>query len=532
LAGSGIGLFVVAGVVLLLACGNLANLLLVRGLERAPELAIREALGGDRGRVARPLLIEALLLAALGGAFALVAAFWLQELLSTVRLPPANQTLDVRFDARTVMFSVLASLGTGCLFGMLPARRSTADVASALRAAGRGGSRGGASLLRSVLVGAQVALSVMLVTTTAMLARSFVNAERVDPGVDAARIAVIGTDLLQAGVSAAEADLVAAQILERAGTLPGVESAALTTRLPLSPGFSSSTIVEGYELGRAANALEIQVASVSQNYFATMGIRVLEGRDFAATDDRSAPSVVVVNETAARMFFGGDALGGRVRPQDDADGWREVIAVVADSKVADLQEPPTPFMYVAAQQTGAQAFSIVVRTDGGPATLLATLPRVLNDVRPGLPVTRLAAFEAHLADALTAARVTALLMGAFASLALLLATLGIYAAVSFSAEKRAREIGLRVALGATAAQLIRMVVAGSLRLAGLGVAVGLGLAVLAGQGMRTLLFGVAPFDAVSFALAAALLLGTTALAAFVPARRASLSSPSDVLRNS
>jgi ABC-type antimicrobial peptide transport system permease subunit len=189
-------------------------------------------------------------------------------------------------------------------------------------------------------------------------------------------------------------------------------------------------------------------------------------------------------------------------------------------------------MYVAAKQSGAGAFSLVVRTGGDPAALLPTLPRAFGDVRPGLPVTRLDAFEAQIADALAAARITAWLMGAFAGLALLLATLGIYAAVSFSVERRTHEIGLRAALGATASQLVGMVIGGSLRTAGIGVAAGLGLAVLAAQGMRSILFGVAPFDALSFTVAALLLLGATALAALIPARRASLTSPSDVLRNS
>jgi putative ABC transport system permease protein len=511
LTGSGIGLFVVAGVVLLLACGNLANLLLVRGFARTPELAIREALGGDRSRVGRPLLLEALLLSALGGALGLVAASWLQGILSTVPLPPANSTIDIRFDYRMVLFSVLAALGTGCLFGLLPARRSAAtNVATALREAGRTQSSGGSSALRGTLVAAQIALSVVLVAATALLGRSFVNAERVDPGVDAERIAVIGTNLLQAGVTQSEAPVVASQILERVGALPGVESAALTIRLPLAAGPTSSTIVEGYELPRGTSAIEMPIASVSNDYFATMGIRLLAGRTFSAVDQRESPFVVVISETAARVFFGGDAVGRRVRPQDDADAWREVIGVVSDVKVAELQEPPTPLMYLSTQQTGTGAFSVVVRTQGDPAALLGVLPSALRSVRASLPVTRIDVFETYVAGALQAARTTALLMGAFAGLALLLAGLGVYAAVAFSVERRTQEIGIRVALGATAPQLLRMVVGNWLKIAFIGVAVGLLLAIGA---------------------AALLLTGAAALAAFVPARQAIRASPSDVLRS-
>ena len=230
LMGGGIGLFVVAGVVLLLACSNLANLLLVRGLARAPELAIREALGGDRSRIGRPLLIEALLLSGLGGAAGLAGAAWLQGVLSGISMPPYNAMLDLRFDYRMVVFSVLAALATGFLFGLLPSRRSAkTGVGAALRDAGRTQSGGrGTSLMRGVLVAVQVALSVVLVAATALLARSLVNAERVDPGVDAERIAVIGTNLLQGGVAQEDTGVVAAQILERIGALPGVESVALT----------------------------------------------------------------------------------------------------------------------------------------------------------------------------------------------------------------------------------------------------------------------------------------------------------------
>jgi putative ABC transport system permease protein len=478
------------------------------------------------------LLLEALLLSALGGALGLAAAIGLQGVLSSVPLPPANGTIDVRFDYRTVLFSVLAALGTGCLFGLLPSWRSAAtNVATALRDAGRTQSSGRSSALRSTLVAAQVALSVVLVVATALLARSFVNAERVDPGVDAERVAVIGTNLLQAGVTPQEAPVVATQILERIRALPGVERVALTTRLPLSPGQTSSTIVEGYELPRSTTAIEMPVAGVSSDYFATMGIPLLAGRIFSAVDQRESAPVVIVNETAARIFFGGDAVGRRVRPQDDTDAWREVVGVVADVKVADLQEPPTPLMYLSTDQTGAGTFSVVVRTSGQPAALLSALPSALRDVRAALPVIRIEAFETHVAAALAAARTSALLMGAFAGLALLLAGLGVYAAVSFSVERRTQEIGIRVALGATAPQLIRMVVGGSLKIALIGVVVGLVLAIAAAQGLQAILFGVAPLDTVSFGAAALLLTGAAALAAFVPARHAIRANQSDVLRS-
>jgi putative ABC transport system permease protein len=419
------------------------------------------------------------------------------------------------------------------LFGLLPSRRATrAGVAAALRDAGRTQSAGrGASLLRGTLVAVQVALSAVLVVATALLARSFVNTGRVDPGVDADRIAVIGTipalAVAQDGLIA-----IADQILERMRALPGVESAALTTRLPLTAGGgTTSTIVEGYEPPTGTNAVEMPLTIVSRGYFATMGIPLLAGRTFSDADRTTSAPVVLVNETAARAFFGGNAVGRRVRAQAVPDSWKEVVGVVADTKIADLQEQPTPMMYYANEQIGAGAFSVVVRTGGDPAALLGTLPRALREVRESLPVTRLEPFAAQVAGALTAARTSTLLMGAFAALALLLAGLGIYAAVSFAVERRSHEIGIRVALGATAARLIRMVVGESLAVAGLGIAAGLGLAVLAALGMRGILFGVAPMDAVSFVAAAVVLATAAGLAAFVPARRAAAANPSDVLRD-
>jgi predicted permease len=533
LVGSGMGLFVVAGVVLLLACGNLGNLLLVRGLTRAPELAIREALGGDRSRVGRPLLLEALLLSLVGGALGLVFANWLQIAISSVPLPPANQSLDMRFDYRIVSFSVVAALATGCLFGLLPSRRSAStNIAGVLRDAGRAHSSASTSLLRNVLVAAQVALSVVLVAASVLLARSLVNAERVDPGVDAERIAILGTNLLQGGVPQQETSAVAAQIRERIRAVPGVESEALTIRLPLTSGFSSSTIVEGYELPRGANAIEMPFTAVSSGYFSTMGISLLAGRDFAATDRRDSAPVIIVSETTARVFFGGDAVGKRVRPQDDPDAWREVIGVVADVKVQDLQEPPTPLMYFSTEQTNPGGFSVIVRTAGDPAALLGALQSALREVRGSLPITRSEPFETHVVRALEAARTSALLAAACAALALVLASLGIYAAISFSVERRTQEIGIRTALGASTAQLVRTVVGSSMRVACIGVGIGLVLAVLAAQGMRAILFGVGPLDITSLAAAALLLIGAAGLAAFVPALRASRANPLEVLRNS
>ncbi|MFW6079291.1 MAG: ADOP family duplicated permease, partial [Gemmatimonadota bacterium] len=507
LLAAGAGILVVAGLVLLLACGNLANLLLVRGIARAPELAVRKAMGAGRGRIARLLLLEALLISGLGGLAGLAVAWWAVGMVPALPLPIPGGGLDVGIDHRVVAFGLLLALATGLLFGLLPALRTAGtDVTEALRDEGRGRSAGrGAALLRGGLVVAQVAVSVVLVVGAGLLTRSLIRAQQVDPGVDAGRIAVLGTDLRQGGVADGEAPVVARELLERVEALPGVERSALTTRLPVDAGPTTTQVVEGYDPAAGTGSVELPFATVSQGYFETMGIGLRAGRTFAVDDGPETPSVVVVNEAAARRFWGGDAVGRRIRPQGADDAWARVVGVVEDVKVNDLRESPTPMIYNSAEQTVVSAFDLVARTRGGPAALTASLRTALHEVRPSLPVTRLGTLEAHLGDALAVPRTAATFMGGFSLLALLLAGLGVYAVVSFTVERRTHELGIRVALGASRSRLVRTVVGESVAVAALGVAVGLVLAAVATRGIEGMLFDVAALDGVTFAGAAALL---------------------------
>ncbi|MBN1239271.1 MAG: ABC transporter permease [Gammaproteobacteria bacterium] len=527
-------LLVLAALVLLLACSNLANLFLVRGMTRGPEMAVRAALGAGWTRVARLLLVEALLLAALGGAGGLAVAAWSVGLWNMLPLDAPNGGIDVRFDHRLVVYGALAALVTGVLFGLAPALRTArGDVSSMLRDEGRSLSAGARlSWLRGGLVAAQVALSVVLVVATGLMARSLANAERVDVGVDAERIAVIGTNLARGGVPQDEVRAVTARILERVSALPGVERAAVTTRLPVQPrGFSTTTIIEGYTPRVGTEAVELPVAFVSREYFPTMGIALLSGRTFAATDHADAPIVAVVNEAAAGLYWtGSEPVGGRVRPQDAPDAWRQVVGVVADVKVADVTEPPTPMIYYPIEQLPSAAFSVVARTSGDSAVLGSALRHALTDVRPSLPVISQFPLDEHVTGSLDSARTLVSLLNGFSLLALVLAAVGIYAAVSFTVERRAHEIGIRVALGATYSRLVAMVFRQTLWITGIGLALGLGAAALAARGLQGLLFGVAPIDPFTFMAAAAVLLVTACTAAFLPARRAAKGDPVDALR--
>jgi predicted permease len=532
LSTAGLGVSVVAGLVLLLACANLANLLLVRGISRGPEMAVRQALGAGRARVARLLLLEAFVLSALGGVLGLAVAAWAVRLIRGLPLPLPVAGLDIGFDHRVVIFSVLIAIATGLLFGLLPALRTArADVVAALRDEARGRSAGrSVSLLRGALVALQVAVSVVLVVGAGLLARSLANAERVNPGVDAARIAVISTNLQQAGVSLEAAPAVTDEILARIRAIPGVERAALTTRLPVQPSGTTTQIVDGYQPPSGTGSVELPFAFVGADYFETMGIPLLAGRAFTADDRVGSPRVMVVNEAAANAFWGGSAVGGRVRPQGAEGAWREVVGVVADVKVNNLQEPPTPMIYYSAAQAGILAFTVVARTPGDPAALAPALRSALRDVRASLPVTRLFTFEEQLGSALTTPRLLAAFMGGFSMLALLLACLGVYAVVSFTVERRTQELGIRIALGAAASRVVAMVIGESLFIVAAGVLAGLLVSVFAMRGIAGLLFGVGSVDASTFAAAAAVLMAAAGAAAFLPARRAATADPVDVLR--
>jgi putative ABC transport system permease protein len=528
-----VGLFTVAALVLLLACSNLGNLLLVRGIARRSEVAVRLALGAGRVRVMRLLLFEALLLSAAGAAAGLVLAGWSLRIIPGLPLPIPGAGLDIGIDVRVVTFSVLLALATSLFFGLLPSLRATrTDIAASLRDEGRGRSAGrNVSLLRGGLLTLQVAVSLVLVVGAGLLTRSLANIQRVDPGVDVERIAVLGTHLEQGGVTDAEGAVVVSQVLERVEALPGVERAALTTRLPVQSSGTTTQVVDGYEPAAGTGSVELDFAVVSRGYFTTMGIPLLAGRGFTADDRPESPRVIVVNETAARVFWGGTAIGRRIRSQSVPDGWREVVGVVADTRVSRLDEAPVPLIYYSAEQAGVTSFQIVARTAGDPALLLGPLRTALRDVRPTLPVTRLLTLDRHLGDALVSARMIASLMTAFSLLALLLAALGVYAIVSFSVEQRAPELGIRSALGASRPRLIGMVVGETLVIVMLGVCIGLAVALLATRGLEGMLYGVGSFDPATFGTAAVLLLTAAAASAFIPALRAARADPVEVLHH-
>lgn len=529
LVGGSVVLAGIAALVLLLACSNFGNLLLVRGLARSPELAVRRAMGASGGAVARLLLLESLLVALVAGAVGIGLAVLGTGLLARIPLPTEAQgLLGSPVDGRVVAFSLGLSLLTGLVFGLAPALRAArADLAGVLREQSRGSSSGrGVVLVRGALVVVQVAVSVVLVTGTGLLARSLGALAGLDPGFAVDRTAYVRTSLSQGGVPPEEYRVVLDELLAAAGALPGVSAAAAASRLPMQDGSSTTTLVEGYEPRSGTGAVELPLAAVSPGHPETLGLAVLEGRAFGPDDVVGGEGVVMVDEVAARRFWpNGGAVGGRVRRQADPDAWLRVVGVVSSVPVEELGEAPRPMLYFPASQYLPSTVYLVVRTGGDPASVVSALREVVPSVRGGLPVLGAGTLSGHLGDGLAAGRLGVRVLGAFSLLALLLASLGIYAVVSFGVARRTSEMGIRAALGASRERLTRMVVREASVTVLVGVVVGMALALLAAPALSGVLFGVSPRDPMVLAGTVAVMMLVALVAAGVPARRAARVDP-------
>lgn len=525
----------VVAVVLLLACANLANLLLVRGLGRSGEMAVRRAMGAGSGRVARLFFLEALTLAVVGGGLGVLFTAWAVKVIPTLPLPDAFPgLLDLHLDARVLTYSLALVAVTGMLFGLAPAvRAARTDVAGSLRDDRRTSSLGrGTARLRGALVAVQVAASLLLVVGTGLLVRSLTAVQAADPGVDVARIAWVRTDLGAVVQSQEELRPLLDEVRERVAALPGVTAVAATHRLPAQSGSSTTTVVEDYTPQAGTEAVELDYLAVDDGYFAAMGLDVLAGRTFNDDDVPDGPTSVVVNETAARTFWGDtDVVGRRMRGQG-SDRWRTVVGVVSDAPVSTLAEDTRPaFYFFEAQIGGLGTPYLVVRTDGDPAALLPQLRGALTDVRSALTVEAQGTLADHFGATLAAPRLAATFLGAFSLLAAVLAGLGIYAVVSFSVAGRAAELGIRMALGARRERVVGMVVRDVAGTVVLGLVAGLVLAVLVGPRVADLLYGVGGLDPVAFAGSVAFITVVAGLAAWLPARRAADTDPVEALRS-
>jgi predicted permease len=553
-------LMTIVGLTLLIACANVANLLLARAAARRKEIAVRLALGAGRLRLVRQLLTESLLLAALSGALGLVFARWGANLLLTFLPRQAPAAFDVTLDTQVLMFTLTVSLLTGALFGLAPALSATRfDLSSSLKnAIGASAGRSRLSPLKTLVV-IQVALSLFLLIGAGLFVRSLQNLKNLDAGFDRENVALFELDTGKGYTPTRRADL-QKQLLERLESLPGARSASLSHLGLLSGSRATSDIeVEGYA-ARQDEDMNCHQLWVGPKYFATMGIPLLHGRDFdkrelqplaAAPTDQPAPAqlpqsqlsasssgvlAAVVNQKMARYFFGErNPIGRRFRfrggPLKDVPV--EIIGVSKDAKYHDLREQTPRAFYLSFFQwpRGTSSESqMLLRAFGDPSNIAAAIQRVVREMDPKIQVLNLQTMDDAVDESLSTERFVAQLGGFFSLCALLLACIGLYGVMSYSAARRAQEIGIRMALGARSKDVVRMVMRETMLMVGAGMVIGLGAALAVTRLVASLLFGLTPTDPLTIAMAAALLLIVAALAGYLPARRASRVDPLVALR--
>lgn len=524
-----------AGLILLLTAANLANLLLVRGLSRSGEMAVRRALGARRGRVVRIFMVESLTLAIAGGALGVGLAVWVVATFPSLPIDmPLGAGIDLAIDGRVIAFSLALVVLTGVLFGLAPALRSArSDVAGVLRD-DRASVAGGRSTirLRNALVAAQVAASLVLVLGAGLLGRSLAALGDVETGVDADRVAYVQTDFGPAGLEGDALRQARDLLVERVRALPGVTAAGTSSQLPASFGGTTTTIVEGYSPASGTDAVEMAFAVVGDGYFEALGIPLVDGRLFQESDGATDDPRILVNEAAVRRFWPGESALGRRNRGQGSETWRTVVGVVGDAPVSSLAEHDRPIMYFSDRTANPSSPWVVARTDGAPAALLPALRKAVDELPYTVTLEAQGTLAQHFGDALDAPRFGALLLAAFSVLAVILAGLGIYAVVAFSVVRRAAEVGIRVALGARRADVVGMLVREVAVTVGLGLAVGLALAVPITGLLQGTLYGIDARDPLTVGAAVIFILSMALAAAWLPARRAARTDPVRALRAS
>jgi predicted permease len=530
-------LMATVGLVLLIACTNLASLLLARATERRREIAIRLAMGASRRRLVRQLLTESALLALMGGIFGVMLALWIIDLVVALK-PPLDVpvTLELHLDWRVLVFSLFVSLITGIVFGLVPALQATnPDLVPALRDASlQTGAR--RSRLRSGLVVVQIALSLVLLIAAGLVLRALGQLQTMNPGFAVENGLKMSFDLGLQGYDQTRGQEFYRQLIERVDRVPGVRSATLTDLFPLSINYSSNGVhIEGQAPVRGADVPNSMVASVGLQYFATMGIPMLAGRDFSETDTDKAPRVVVVNEAFARRFFPEagsveEVIGKRFSFRSAEGPFVQIVGIARDGKYWNIGETPTSFVYSPLRQSYNSGATLAVRTTGDPKALAGVIRGTVAELDATLPVYDVKTFAEHLSFSLFPARVVATLLVSFGGLALLLAAVGIYGVTAYSVSQRTREIGIRMALGAARADILKLMLSHGLKLASIGLVIGLAAAFALTRLMESVLYGVSATDALTFVSISVLLEGVVLAASFIPARRALAVDPMVALR--
>ncbi len=526
------GLLAAVGLVLLIACANVANLLLARGAARSREIAIRAAIGASRARLIQQLLTEGLVLAVAGGGLGILLAWWAGRALAGLGTDvfPIPISFEFSIDRTVLAFASLASIATTLLFGLIPAWSSSRPaLVPALKedVVGEGRVR---FTMGNVLVVGQLALSLVLLVSGALLGRGLLVARGTDLGYDPRFVASLSFNLQMNNYDTARATAFRDRALEALRALPDVSAATVASRLPLSPNINASGIVvPGYHTGPDDETI-VDTVSVGSEYFATIGVPVVAGRAFSPSDVADGRRVAIVNETMARRFWpGGNAVGGRVHLSGRESAPHEVIGVAGDHKVRSVGEDPRPYLHVPVAPT--RSIGLLVRTKIPADAALAALRQALLALEPAIVFTEDVSAAQVAATTMAPTRLGAMVIGAFGALALGLATVGLYGVTAYSVSRRTREVGVRMAIGATRGQVVRMILAQGARLALIGVVLGALAAAAAGRILESLLYGVSSMDPMAYGLAAGTLLLVAGAANLAPALAAARVDPLRALRS-
>ena len=527
-------LMIIAGLVLLLACANVANLMLVRSMGRRREIAIRMSLGASRWRLVRQLLVESLLLALTGGVMALLMTFWTAgTLLNFLPVTPdIPLSLNLRADRTVLLATLVISVLTGVIFGILPALRSSGLAPVAVLKEDTGSASGGLKKARlaSGLVVAQMSLSLLLLICAGLFIRSVVSAERINPGFNSHNVLIASFDLFTAGYSDASGAEFDRQVIAKLEALPGIQSVALSSRVPLAFGGGSTSVKpEGY-VSQANESMETQVAIITPNYFQTMQIPIVKGRDFTLQDTKSSQRAVIVSEAFVERYWPHQEGLGKQLNSDLTHEWFTVIGVARNSKVNGLNEKPMPFLYLPLYQVYRPDMIVNVRVAGDALAFSKTVEKSIHELNGDLGVFDVTALELREQIASFPQRIAGTFVGAFGVLALILAAVGIYGVTAYTTRQRTHEIGIRMALGASKEDILRLVLGHGLLLTLTGVCLGLAVSFALTRYLSSLLLGVTSTDALTFSSVAILLCAVALFACFIPTRRAMRVNPMAALR--
>ena len=533
-------LFGAVGFVLLIACGNVANLLLAKAAPRQREMAVRTALGARRIHLLAQLLTESLVLAVLAGGLGVLLAIWGTNALVALSPDSLPRAREIGFDWRILTFTTTIALATGIVFGLVPALwASRTDLVGSLKEGSRGATAGGGRLRKGLVV-AEIALSLMLLVGAGLMLRSFSQLRHVNPGfrTDHALTLRVSLPVPNAEISEADEDRFVNffdQTLTRLRALPGVTAAGAANMIPLDGNGTDRLIdIEGYVPRDSADKPDAQNRQATPGWFAAMGIPLVRGRLIEPSDDKQTPRVVVVNEEFARRFFSNsDPIGRRIRlgKLTAEFPWATIVGIVGDVRNFALDEPPEPAMYwPVAQVRRTPALAIVVRTEGDPAALLSSVRGAIAEIDSAQPIYDMQTLEQLVAKSLGQRQFTLTLMLLFGVVALVLSAVGIYGVMAFAVTQRTQEIGIRMALGGRAIDVLKLIVGSGMYLAVIGVILGLVGAFAITRLMASLLFGVSPTDVLTFALVSVGLLLVALLACYLPARRATKVDPLIALR--